>query len=80
MEELVRIKKDEAMTTSLKIVDYFGKDHKNILRIIESKKHLFNERNFELVNYTDLKGEKRPMYDLDRDFTTFIIMGFTGLS
>ena len=78
MEELVRIKKDEAMTTSLKIAEKFNKNHKDVLRIIENKKSLFNERNFTPVNYTDLKGEKRPMYYLDRDFTTFIIMGFTG--
>ena len=78
MEELVRIKKDEAMTTSLKIAGKFGKNHKDVLRIIESKKLLFTERNFTLSEYKDSTGRKLPMYYLDRDFTTFIIMGFTG--
>ena len=78
MEELVRIKKDEAMTTSLKIAEKFNKNHKDVLRIIENKKSLFTERNFTPSEYTDSTGRKLPMYYLDRDFTTFIIMGFTG--
>ena len=75
---LVELKNNKAVTTSLLIANKFGKQHKNILTIIEAKKHLFNGLNFKLVTYEDAKGENRPMYYLDRDFTTFIIMGFTG--
>ena len=75
---LVELKNNKAVTTSLLIANKFGKQHKNILSIIEAKKHLFNGLNFKLVTYEDAKGENRPMYYLDRDFTTFIIMGFTG--
>lgn len=31
-----------------------------------------------MVEYEDAKGEKRSMFLLDRDFTSYIIMGFTG--
>ena len=75
---LVELKKNKAVTTSLMIANKFGKQHKNILSIIESKKYLFNELNFKPDKYVDNKGEERPMYYLDRDFATFIIMGFTG--
>lgn len=78
MNELVFMKKDKPVTTSLKIAEIFGKNHRDLLRKIEEKTALFNERNFALVNYTDKKGEERPMYLLDRDFTTYLIMGFTG--
>lgn len=78
MEELVRINKDSIMTTSLIIAEKFGKNHRDVLRIIDSKKELFTKRNFTLSEYKDSTGRKLPMYYLDKDFTTFIIMGFTG--
>lgn len=78
MNELVFMKKDKPVTTSLKIAEIFSKNHRDLLRKIEEKTGLFNERNFALVNYKDKKGEERPMYLLDRDFTTYLIMGFTG--
>lgn len=37
-----------------------------------------NQRNFTLVEYTDAKGESRPMYELTRDGFTLLAMGFTG--
>lgn len=78
MINLVTNENGKAMTTSLKIAEVFGKDHSKVLRSIREKLELFNEANFGLVDYTDNKGESRPMYLLDRDFTTFLIMGFTG--
>jgi len=87
MNELINIsgvgielstKENKVFTSSKQIAKIFGKNHKNVLKIIEDKLHLFNHLNFEVVEYKDRKGEKRKSYDLDRDFTTFIIMGFTG--
>lgn len=80
MKDLVLVTNENgvAMTSSLKIAEVFGKEHKNVISKIREKEHLFDGLNFELVKYTDNKGEKRPMYLLDRDFTTFLIMGFTG--
>lgn len=75
---LVTNENGKAMTTSLKIAEVFGKEHKDVLKKIREKANLFNERNFSPVDYLDSKGETRPMYLLDRDFTTFLIMGFTG--
>jgi len=38
----------------------------------------FNDGNFTVVNYIDNKSESRPMYIMDEEFTTVLIMGFTG--
>lgn len=80
MNEMILVTNEngKAMTTSLKIAEVFGKEHKDVLRKIKNEIESFNERNFTLVDYIDSKGESRPMYLLDRDFATYIIMGFSG--
>ena len=80
MKDLVLVTNENgvAMTSSLKIADVFWKEHKDVLKAIRNKAELFNERNFALNEYKDSIGRKLPMYLLDRDFTTFLIMGFTG--
>jgi len=40
----------------------------------------FSQYNFGLVNYTDAKGEERPMYIMSRDGFVLLGMGFTGAS
>ena len=76
--DLVEIRNDKVVTTSKIIADTFVKEHKNVLAKIEEKKGLFTGLNFKLSEYTDSTGRKLPMYLLDRDFTTYLIMGFTG--
>ena len=38
----------------------------------------FHRLIFALVEYTDAKGEKRPMIQMTRDGFVFLVMGFTG--
>lgn len=73
-------KETVAMTDSLKVADYFGKQHKNILAIIKNLpcSDEFNRLNFKPVKYIDEKGEKRPMYLMTQDGFTLLVMGFTG--
>ena len=80
MKDLVLVTNENgvAMTSSLMIAEVFGKEHKDVLKAIRNKGELFTERNFALSIYKDSTGRKLPMYLLDRDFTTFLIMGFTG--
>ncbi len=70
------------MASSLDIAKVFEKEHFHVLRDIENLlKDIpedFNASNFGLVEYTDAKGEKRPMYNLTRDAFTLLAMGFTG--
>ena len=66
------------MTSSRRIAEVFGKEHKHVIRNIEENLKYFTKPNFGLSEYTDNSGKKNKMYLLDRDFTSFIIMGFTG--
>ena len=77
---VVIISNNQAVTTSWEVARYFEKQHKDVLKAIRNIEcsREFNERNFALVEYTDEKGEKRPMYEMTRDGFTFVGMGFTG--
>lgn len=69
-------------TTSLKVAEYFEKEHFHVMRdikdVISKCSESFNASNFGLVEYTDTKGQKRPMYLLTRDGFTMVAMGYTG--
>lgn len=80
IQSAVAVKDGKAVTTSLKIAEVFGKQHKNVLKAIRDMECPadFCRRNFEPVEYTDSKGEKRPMYEITRDGFTLLAMGFTG--
>lgn len=80
MSELVIINEGKPVTTSLKVAEVFGKEHRDVLKAVRnldcSKE--FNERNFALVEYEDGKGEKRPSYTITKDGFVFLAMGFKG--
>lgn len=78
-------KKDIVRVDSLYVVEFFGKNHKEVLRDIRniaapnsglSKE--FAERNFALGSYKDKQNQKRPCYYLTRDGFTILVMGYTG--
>jgi len=67
------------VTTSLLVAEKFGKEHKNVLRNIQSlvaqnsaAKSLFVESEYEN------RGKMYPMYVMNRDGFSLLIMGFTG--
>lgn len=70
----------EPITTSLKVAEYFGKRHKDVLRSIQtidcSKD--FNERNFAPIEYLDVRGRLKPSFEMTKDGFMFLVMGFTG--
>lgn len=83
MNELIELKSDEAVTTSLKVAEDFRKRHADVIKSID-KLLVSNERKNSLVNmfkkssYKDAKGEMRPMYYMNRDGFSLLVMGFTG--
>lgn len=79
-QHLVMVNNDRVVTTSLQVAEKFGKLHKNVIRAIKNLdcSEEFNRLNFEPVEYTDAKGEKRIMYYITRDGFAFLVMGFTG--
>lgn len=65
--------------SSVEIAKISGKNHKELLRSIRSQEvawEKINGRKFALVNYTDAKGEKRPMYDFSQKESLYIISKF----
>lgn len=79
---LVEIKNNRVVVSSLQIAEHFDKEHKNVLRLTSSLLSSSNSgrlsKHFFKSNYTDDKGEKRPMYLMDRDGFSLLAMGFTG--
>lgn len=73
-------KETVAMTSTLKVAEYFEKRHDNILKRLETLECSaeFNALNFKAVKYTDQKGERRKMYLMTQDGFTLLVMGFTG--
>ena len=78
--ELVIVENEVPKTTSLKVAEFFGKRHDNVLRAIERLEcsEKFNALNFEVVKYIDQKGQARTMYNMTKDGFTLLAMGFTG--
>ena len=70
----------EPMTTSRNVAEVFGKRHADILRAIENLECSvsFNQRNFALVKYLDVKGEQRKQYNITKDGFVFLAGRFTG--
>lgn len=67
--------------SSREIAELTGKEHKHVMRDIKTliEQGAISEPNFRLAEYTDAKGEKRPMYLLDFN-TTMTLLGRYGMS
>lgn len=83
MNELVIMKDKQAVTSSLQVAETFGKQHKNVVQAIENKistaeNSALLENMFVEGKYTASNGKSNPMYYMNRDGFSFIVMGFTG--
>ena len=80
MTNLVIMKNQQAITTSLQVAETFEKEHKNVLRDIENlKKDVLNfEPMFSEGVEPDSYGRERKAYFMNRDGFTLLAMGFTG--
>lgn len=81
---LVAVENEHAVTTSLRVAEVFGKQHKDVLKAVKSLdcSEDFHERNFALMQKSIKIGNgaerKSPMYYITRDGFMFLVMGFTG--
>ena len=69
------------VTTSLIVAQVFGKEHKNVLRDIEtlSCSNGFRLLNFEHTPYVHPQnGQTYKMYTMTKDGFSFLVMGYTG--
>ena len=83
MNDLVIMKNKQAVTSSLQVAEVFDKQHKHVMEAIKNK--LNSAENSAQYNsmfaegvYKDKSGKSNPMYYMNRDGFSFIVMGFTG--
>lgn len=79
MSNLIKVGEKEYMT-SKEIAEMTGKEHEIVMRDIRNLIDQLGENNgciFVLVEYTDLKGEKRPMYKLDKKSCLLLSSGYS---
>lgn len=69
-----------SMTSSLYVAEFFGKEHKHVLRDIENLdcSENFRQSNFGLTSYKDEQGKKRPCINMTRDGFWYLSMGYRG--
>lgn len=86
MKDLVFLKDKQALTTSLKVAEYFEKRHRDVVRAIEDsitqlegvRKNAYTPPFIKTTYTHEQNGQKYPMYLLNRDGFMFVAMGFTG--
>jgi Rha family phage regulatory protein len=76
--------KNEAITTSLKVAEVFGKRHDNVLQAIDNliaqdNSLALNFQGMEIIEKNALgRSFKIKHYEMDRDGFTYLALGFTG--
>lgn len=81
MNELVfKGTNNQVMTNSLLVAEKFGKSHKDVIRSIKELLTLAQNcaNLFVESEYPDTYGRMQPMYIMNRDGFTLLVMGFTG--
>jgi len=80
MSDLVLITDGKPTANSKAIADFFGKNHRDVLRDIANLECSadFRERNFALSSYRSMQNKKLPCYEMTKDGFCFLAMGFTG--
>ena len=84
MDELIILRRKEAVTTSLMVAELFRKEHSKVIRSIENTleglpkngdtPHMF----YRATYIEEQNGQEYPMYYMNRDGFTLLAMGFTG--
>ncbi|POH13397.1 antirepressor [Fructilactobacillus sanfranciscensis] len=80
MNKLVVMKDQQAVTSSLKVAETFGKRHKNVIQSIENMtaENSALQNMFKLGTYLSKQNKTLPMYYMNRDGFTLLAMGFNG--
>ncbi|EEM6849664.1 Rha family transcriptional regulator [Salmonella enterica subsp. enterica serovar Montevideo] len=80
--DMVMVSGGSVLTTSIKVAEFFGKSHKNVLRKIRQTisecPDDFARLNFEPADFIDKNGDIQPMFNMTKDGYMLVVMGFTG--
>lgn len=78
MNELVYLKNDKPVCSSLQVAEKFGKRHTHVIerieKIIENDSTENSAQCFKASIYKDSTGKSNKMYVMDRDGFTFLVM------
>lgn len=79
MTDLVIMKNHQAVTTSLQVAESFERKHKNVIQTIVNlvAENSAVKKFFKKSTYEN-RGKQYPMYYMNRDGFTLLVMGFTG--
>ena len=83
MTNLVIMKDQQAVTTSLQVAEGFEKQHKHVIEAIEAKiQSAENSAHYKTMfaegTYQDSRNRNQKMYYMNRDGFAFIAFGFNG--
>lgn len=79
-EELVIMRDRQAVTSSLQVAENFEKNHADVMRSIRN----LTQQNCRVKNmfvedvYVNKRGQEQPMFYINRDGFSLLVMGFTG--
>lgn len=81
--EIKTVNKEEVtVVTSLDVAETFWKEHKNVLADIRNIQSDISSAEFSALFYEEAyiasNGKKNPMYYMNRDGFTLLVMGYTG--
>ena len=80
-EPVIEVIGGKPMTTSLQVAAFFGKRHDNVLQDIRNIIEAVGEGdalNFQETTYSDSLNRQKPLYLMDKDAFTLLVMGYTG--
>lgn len=75
MFNLVELKRNKAVTTSIKVAKYFKKNHDDVIAEIEA---LECSHTFKKDNFFKCISENNIYFTMTKDGFTFLVMGYTG--
>lgn len=82
MNELVSSQNGKPVTNSLLVAEKFGKEHKNVLasirEILTTAENSAVLQMFSVSSYYNDQHKEQPMYIMDRDGFSLLVMGFNG--
>ena len=84
IDDAVFIQDQQVKTTSLKVAEFFGKHHKNVIQKIESLdcSPEFTSANFsahvQTIEIGNGASRESKYYEMTKDGWMFLVMGFTG--
>ncbi|ETA73474.1 Rha family transcriptional regulator [Ligilactobacillus equi] len=80
MDDLVIMKNQQAVTTSLKVAEVFEKEHKHVMEAVRklTAENSTVRKMFGEDSYLNSRNQSFPMFYMNRDGFTLLAMGFTG--